>query len=199
VIATLTSTRRAGGTVLCLNRRQVAFGPETTLTAGARATYAGEIVGLPGGELRASPAHHHHCCSPPCTLTDRGLTRRGVRCSSHAAGVTGGALGCWIVFYSLSYSAESLAHALLPGLVVAPHGHPLLLGGAVGLLVTRHRDRAADRARHRRDTAVAVVVTRCSAPACCSRSRPTRRRGCRVLFGGVLGVSNTDVSRRAGH
>src|SRR3954447_4918958 len=34
-------------------------------------------------------------------------------------GVTGGVLGCWIVFYELSYSAESLAHALLPGLVLA--------------------------------------------------------------------------------
>ena len=34
-----------------------------------------------------------------------------------ALGATGGALGCWIVFYRLAYSAESLAHALLPGLV----------------------------------------------------------------------------------
>ena len=34
-------------------------------------------------------------------------------------GVAGGALGCWLVFYGLAYSAESLAHALLPGLVTA--------------------------------------------------------------------------------
>ena len=34
-------------------------------------------------------------------------------------GVVGGPLGCWIVLYELSYSAESLAHALFPGLVVA--------------------------------------------------------------------------------
>ena len=34
-------------------------------------------------------------------------------------GDRGGALGCWVVFYELSYSAESLAHALFPGLVVA--------------------------------------------------------------------------------
>ena len=33
-------------------------------------------------------------------------------------GIAGGALGCWIVLYSLSYSAESLAHGLFPGLVV---------------------------------------------------------------------------------
>ena len=34
-------------------------------------------------------------------------------------GVVGGILGCWIVLYELSYSAESLAHALFPGLVGA--------------------------------------------------------------------------------
>src|SRR5919198_788162 len=46
-------------------------------------------------------------------------------------GVTGGALSCWIVFYNLSYSAESLAHALLPGLVIAAsvlHGRLLAVG-----------------------------------------------------------------------
>jgi ABC-type Mn2+/Zn2+ transport system ATPase subunit len=49
--------------VLCLNRRQVAFGaPQDALhRAVLEATYAGEIVELPGGELRAVvPPHHHH-------------------------------------------------------------------------------------------------------------------------------------------
>src|SRR2546426_621425 len=32
--------------------------------------------------------------------------------------VSGGALGCWIVFYEASYSAESLPHAMVPGLVL---------------------------------------------------------------------------------
>src|SRR4051812_27167488 len=51
-------------------------------------------------------------------------------------GLTGGALGCWIVFYNLSYSAESLAHSLLPGLVAAALlGLPLLVGGAAGVLI----------------------------------------------------------------
>ena len=35
-------------------------------------------------------------------------------------GLVGGALGCWVIFHDFSYSAESLAHALLPGLV-GPH------------------------------------------------------------------------------
>src|SRR5213592_4222647 len=51
-------------------------------------------------------------------------------------GIVGGVLGSWIVFYELSYSAESLAHTIFPGLVVAAlTGAPLVLGGAVGLLV----------------------------------------------------------------
>jgi ABC-type Mn2+/Zn2+ transport system ATPase subunit len=49
--------------VLCLNGRQVGYGsPEATLhRAVLEATYAGEIVELPAGELRAVvPPHHHH-------------------------------------------------------------------------------------------------------------------------------------------
>jgi len=34
-------------------------------------------------------------------------------------GVAGGALGCWVVHYGFAYAAESLAHSLFPGLVVA--------------------------------------------------------------------------------
>src|SRR5206468_8478736 len=48
--------------------------------------------------------------------------------------VAGGVLGCWVVFYELAYSAESLAHALFPGLVgAALLGLPLVAGGAVGV------------------------------------------------------------------
>jgi ABC-type Mn2+/Zn2+ transport system ATPase subunit len=55
---------RAWDRVLCLNRRQVAFGaPEVTLTRDVlERTYGGSIVMLPGtGEPRGVlPAHHHH-------------------------------------------------------------------------------------------------------------------------------------------
>jgi ABC-type Mn2+/Zn2+ transport system ATPase subunit len=54
---------RGWDSVLCLNGHQVAYGePEATLhRAVLEATYAGEIVELPGGELRAVvPPHHHH-------------------------------------------------------------------------------------------------------------------------------------------
>jgi ABC-type Mn2+/Zn2+ transport system ATPase subunit len=54
--------------VLCLNRRQVAFGPpEVALTGEVlERTYGGSIVTLPGeGEPRGVlPAHHHHQNGP---------------------------------------------------------------------------------------------------------------------------------------
>jgi ABC-type Mn2+/Zn2+ transport system ATPase subunit len=48
--------------VLCLNRRQIAFGsPAATLTREVlEATYGGAIVELPGGELRGVLPPHHH-------------------------------------------------------------------------------------------------------------------------------------------
>ena len=55
---------RAWDHVLCLNRRQVAFGPpQETLTRDVlERTYGGAIVMLPGtGAPRGVlPAHHHH-------------------------------------------------------------------------------------------------------------------------------------------
>jgi ABC-type Mn2+/Zn2+ transport system permease subunit len=111
-------------------------------------------------------------------------------------GVTGGALSCWIVFYNLSYSAESLAHALLPGLVLAAlTGLPLLLGAAAGLLVAALAVAAAGQVPAiGRDTAVAVVVTTLfgvGALLALSPSSPPGLQG--LLFGDVLGVSDTDL------
>src|SRR6266478_1806901 len=76
-------------------------------------------------------------------------------------GVVGGVLGCWIVLYELSYSAESLAHSLFPGLVLAALlGFPLVLGGALGVLVAAASVALASRAPGiERDTAVAIVIT----------------------------------------
>jgi ABC-type Mn2+/Zn2+ transport system ATPase subunit len=48
--------------VLCLNRRQIAFGPpaEVLSRATLEATYGGTIVELPGGSGRAVLPPHHH-------------------------------------------------------------------------------------------------------------------------------------------
>ena len=51
-------------------------------------------------------------------------------------GLAGGALGCWVVLYELSYAAESLAHSIFPGLVLAAiAGAPLLLGAAPAVVL----------------------------------------------------------------
>jgi ABC-type Mn2+/Zn2+ transport system permease subunit len=116
-------------------------------------------------------------------------------------GVTGGALSCWIVFYNLSYSAESLAHALLPGLVVAAlTGLPLLLGGAAGLLVAALAVAAASQVPAiGRDTSVAVVVTTLFGAGVLLALSPSSPPGLQgLLFGDVLGVSDTDLALAGG-
>src|SRR4051794_25411464 len=116
-------------------------------------------------------------------------------------GITGGALGCWVVFYNLSYSAESLAHSLLPGLVVASLvGFPLLVGGAAGVLVAAIAVAVAGRTPEiGRDTAVAVVVTALFGLGVLLALSPATPPGLQgLLFGDVLGVSDTDLALAAG-
>jgi ABC-type Mn2+/Zn2+ transport system permease subunit len=116
-------------------------------------------------------------------------------------GLTGGALGCWIVFYNLSYSTESLAHALLPGLVLAAlTGIPLILGGAAGLVVAALAIAAAARTPVLgRDTAVAVVVTAFLGLGALLALSPDTPAGLgELLFGDVLGVSDTDLALAGG-
>jgi ABC-type Mn2+/Zn2+ transport system permease subunit len=111
-------------------------------------------------------------------------------------GLTGGALGCWIIFYNLSYSTESLAHALLPGLVLAAlTGIPLILGGALGLVVAALAIAAAARTPVLgRDTAVAVVVTALLGLGALLALSPETPAGLgELLFGDVLGVSDSDL------
>jgi ABC-type Mn2+/Zn2+ transport system permease subunit len=111
-------------------------------------------------------------------------------------GITGGTLGCWIIFYNLSYSTESLAHALLPGLVIAAlAGVPIILGGAAGLAVAALAIAAAARTPAiGRDTAVAVVVTAFLGLGALLALSPATPAGLgELLFGDVLGVSDTDL------
>jgi ABC-type Mn2+/Zn2+ transport system permease subunit len=111
-------------------------------------------------------------------------------------GMAGGAIGCWVVFYNLAYSAESLAHALLPGLVGASLlGLPLLLGGAAGLLVAALGIAIAGRVPAvGRETAVAVVVTTLFGAGVLVALSPRTPAGLQgLLFGDVLGVSDGDL------
>ncbi|AHY46419.1 ABC-type Mn2+/Zn2+ transport systems permease component [Rubrobacter radiotolerans] len=111
-------------------------------------------------------------------------------------GLVGGALGCWIVFYELSYSAESLAHALFPGLVLAAlFGFPLILGGGAGLVLAALAIAVFGRAPHiGRDTSVAVVISALFGFGVVLALSPDSPPGLQeLLFGEVLAVTNADL------
>jgi ABC-type Mn2+/Zn2+ transport system permease subunit len=111
-------------------------------------------------------------------------------------GLAGSLVGCWVFFYELAYSAESLAHALFPGLVVAALlGVPLLAGAAVGVLAAAIGIALAARTTHLgRDAGVAVVITSLfglGVVLALSPSSPPGLGG--LLFGDLLGVTGSDL------
>jgi len=110
--------------------------------------------------------------------------------------VVGGALGCWIVLAELSYGAESLAHGMFPGLVLAAlAGVPLLLGGAVGILVAALAVALAGRIPAiGRDNAVAAAVTTLFGLGALLALAPAAPVGIQgLLFGDVLGTTSGDL------
>ena len=111
-------------------------------------------------------------------------------------GAAAGPLGCWVVLYGLSYSAESLAHALFPGLVIAAlAGFPLVLGAALGALVAAPAIAYAARlGAISGDTAVAVVVTTLVGLGALLALSPDTPAAVReLLFGDVLALSGGDL------
>ncbi len=112
-------------------------------------------------------------------------------------GAISGAVGCWVVLYEVSYSAESLAHGMFPGLVgAALLGAPLLLGGAVGIvaaalliaIISRFADDAAD-------TAIAIVVTTLFGLGVLMALSPDSPPGIQsLLFGDLLGVGDGQLA-----
>ena len=115
-------------------------------------------------------------------------------------GVVSGVLGSWIVLWGLSYSAESLAHAMFPGLVLAAlTGIPLLLGGAAGLLVAALAIALVGRTPVLdRDVAVAVVISTLLGLGVLLGLSPRTPAGLgSLLFGDVLGVGPLDLTLAA--
>ena len=111
-------------------------------------------------------------------------------------GGVSGAIGCWVVLYEISYSAESLAHGLFPGLVgAALLGLPLRLGGAVGILIAAVLIAIASRlATDTADTAIAVVITSMFGLGVLMALSPDSPPGIQeLLFGDLLGVSDRDL------
>ncbi len=115
-------------------------------------------------------------------------------------GIAGGALGCWVVFYGLSYAAESLSHSLFPGLVLASiAGVPLLFGAAPAIVLAAVAIALAARiAGVSRDAAVAVVVTTMFGLGALLALAPASPPGIEsLLFGDVFGVSDGDLMTAA--
>jgi ABC-type Mn2+/Zn2+ transport system permease subunit len=111
-----------------------------------------------------------------------------------------GALGFWVVTERLAYSAESLSHGLLPGLVLAAlAGAPLLLGGAGGALVAAALIAFAARdPRIGPDTGTAVAVTGLVGLGGLLALAPdSPQRLEELLFGDPLGVTDGDLAAAA--
>jgi ABC-type Mn2+/Zn2+ transport system permease subunit len=112
-------------------------------------------------------------------------------------GAVGGSIGCWVLFYELAYSTESLAHALFPGLVgAALLGLPLLLGGAAGVLAAAVAIAMVGRAPSiGRDSGVAIVITTLFGLGVVLALSPRSPAGLEgLLFGDLLGVTRGDVA-----
>jgi ABC-type Mn2+/Zn2+ transport system permease subunit len=107
-----------------------------------------------------------------------------------------GALGFWVVSERLAYSAESLSHGLLPGLVLAELADaPLLLGAAGGAVVAAALIALAARdPRAGTDTGTAVAVTGLVGLGSLLALAPeSPQRLEELLFGDPLGVTTGDL------
>jgi ABC-type Mn2+/Zn2+ transport system permease subunit len=115
-------------------------------------------------------------------------------------GVAAGALGCWVVLYRLSYAAESLAHSIFPGLVLAAlTGLPLIVGGIPGIVVAALAIAAASRIPGvSREVAIGVVVTTLFGLGVLLALSPASPPGVQeILFGDILGPSDADLAAAA--
>ena len=111
-------------------------------------------------------------------------------------GAVCGPLGVWIVLYRQSYAAESLAHSMLPGLVLAALiGVPLGLGAAAGLGLAALCIAGAARQRMvTADVAVAVTITALfGAGTLLALSPDAPLRLGELLFGDPLSVTREDL------
>jgi ABC-type Mn2+/Zn2+ transport system permease subunit len=111
-----------------------------------------------------------------------------------------GPLGVWVLLYRQSYAAESISHAMLPGLVIAAlAAAPLLLGVAGGVLVAAAAIAFAGRdERLGGDVGVAVAISALfGLGALLALSPDVPARLGELLFGDLLGVTGRDVAEAA--
>ena len=124
-----------------------------------------------------------------------GITSRALLETTLIA-LAAGPLGCWVVLYGLSYSAESLSHALFPGLGVASLASlPLEAGALLGVAVAAPAIALAARLPGiGADAGIAVAVTSLlGLGALLALAPETPRSVAELLFGDVLAVSGGDL------
>jgi ABC-type Mn2+/Zn2+ transport system permease subunit len=128
-----------------------------------------------------------------------------------AAAIVGavcGVVGCYVILRGMALVADSLAHGVLPGIVIAfaitssggaedPNEAAIMLGALIaGLFTAWATSLILRRSRLREDTAAAVVFVLMLAlgVALISRSQGYSVDLSSFLFGDVLGVSGTDIA-----
>ena len=112
-------------------------------------------------------------------------------------GAVCGPLGTWVLIFRQGYAAESIAHALLPGLVLAGlAGVPLAVGALAGAAVSVAGVTLAGRdERIGADVAVAVTTTAlfgAGALLALAPGAPLRLE--ELLFGDLLGLADSDLA-----
>ncbi len=130
----------------------------------------------------------------------QGITQRALA-ELAILGVVCGPLGVWVVLYRQSYAAESIAHSMLPGLVIASLiSIPLGVGAAAGLAIAAACIAAASRqSAVSSDVAVAVTVTTLfGAGSLLALSPEAPLRLGELLFGDPLSVSRSDLLASSG-
>lgn len=124
--------------------------------------------------------------------------------ASSLVGTMCGALGAFIVLRNMSLIGDALAHAILPGIVVAfvLVGYSSLgffIGAvAAGLLTAAAITWIQQRAHTKNDAAIGIVFTAMFALGVIGISKLSKSDGVHLdlkdfLFGNVLGVSNADI------
>jgi ABC-type Mn2+/Zn2+ transport system permease subunit len=111
-------------------------------------------------------------------------------------GAACGPLGLWLLAYRQAYAAESVAHAMLPGLALAAAaGAPLLLGATGGVLAAALLIAVASRDRRiGSELATAVTITALfGAGVVVAAGAADGPRLTDLLFGDLLGVTTGDL------
>ncbi|RME47589.1 MAG: metal ABC transporter permease, partial [Chloroflexi bacterium] len=122
--------------------------------------------------------------------------------ASVMVGVVCSVLGTYIVLRGMAFFGDALAHAILPGVVIAYLlGWPLSLGALiVGILTALGIGTLSTKGQIKEDTAIGVIFAGAFAlgVALLSTVRSYSTDLAHFLFGNVLGVSNSDLWLTAG-